>query len=267
MMIYLTYNNNGCQDGVGAQAQRILTIYLISQHLGWQYIHTPIIACEHNLDSTSLCQFNQSLQLPSSDSLPKHFRLIFQTTINVPQIQRMAHRFNGDFLVKITFAHNYLDQNVFLLDHPFPHVFSWVDSILHLPRILAIHIRRGDVSSTQHQERYIPWEKYQQCIKCLQQSIVVPYQIHLYSENSIRSEILSSMESIIFHLDESVPQTFQALVNADLLVAGFSSLSYAASLLRRKGLILHPPYWHQYSTHALNWETPELQRRISTTMN
>ena len=42
-------------------------------------------------------------------------------------------------------------------------------------------------------------------------------------------------------------KSFIDLVNADILFAGFSSFSYSAAMLRRKGVVLYCKYWHNYS--------------------
>ena len=42
MAIYLTYDNQTLQDGLGAQALRITGVYSISRAFGLNYIHTPI---------------------------------------------------------------------------------------------------------------------------------------------------------------------------------------------------------------------------------
>jgi len=43
MALYLTYDNQKLQDGIGAQALRILGIFSISQAFHIKYLHSPIL--------------------------------------------------------------------------------------------------------------------------------------------------------------------------------------------------------------------------------
>jgi hypothetical protein len=46
-------------------------------------------------------------------------------------------------------------------------------------------------------------------------------------------------------------------VNSDILIAGYSSLSYSASFLRQKGIVLYIPFHHVYSTKHIKLESDD----------
>lgn len=260
-MIYLTYNNQACQDGIGAQIQRILSIYWIAKIHQWGYVHSPILATEHNITFSTIERFNANLQLPS-DLYPQGAQVINMAMINVEIIKR-KHLCKQDVLFRITFAHRYLDYHREILSQPYPYQFPWVQKDVQDPLVIAVHIRRGDVSPTQNKERYVPLQYYMDCLTNLQQILMtahMPYRIHIHSEQSIKQELTHSPaglhSELIWHLDEDVNETFTAFVNADILFTGFSSLSYAASLIRQKKCLLYTPFWHQYSHQAIRLDTP-----------
>jgi hypothetical protein len=62
---------------------------------------------------------------------------------------------------------------------------------------------------------------------------------------------------LFFHIDEDVIKTFIDLINADILFSGFSSFSYSAAILRRKGIVIYCKFWHNYSKKNILIENPE----------
>lgn len=254
-MIYLTYDNQGCQDGFGAQAQRILSIYWIARRMKWQYIHTPIVKCEHNISREELNKFNQLILLPSDNKINEVSKSIQMRQLNVRQIMKYVSSQN--IVIKITFAHNYIDSNSYLLSQPYPYSFTWIQDQINNPINIVVHIRRGDVTETQNSQRYISLDYYMSCLgelKSIMENRKIKYQIHIHSDGE--SSVLGDQKFPLgglssWHINENLPETFQSFVNADILFAGFSSLSYTATFLRKKGCVLYPPFWHQYSTQAI----------------
>ena len=53
----------------------------------------------------------------------------------------------------------------------------------------------------------------------------------------------SMRQDIILHLNESVEDTFTAMVLADILVTSRSSFSYTAAILS-EGIVYYMPFWH-----------------------
>ena len=170
------------------------------------------------------------------------------------------------------FAHPFIDQTDQIVSQPFPYSFDWITHQIGNPLVIAIHIRRGDVSMTNNSQRYIPIEWY---VDCLQQLTSIlhqsghAYQVQVYSQNLSSNEshqlqyATSTSTGIVWKMDCNVIETFKALVNADVLIAGFSSLSYSASFLRHKGLVIHPKYWHQYSNHSIEFSGQLSEKMIN----
>ena len=262
-MIYLTYDQQGLQDGLGAQIQRVLSIYWICKQHSFGYIHTPIVTNREGTTTKDLAQFNQSMMLPSDQCSP--IRVKKMSSFNLGLIKHYEHQ-RDDLLIKITFAHQYIDSHPEILSQPFPYRFNWIEETLCTPTNIAVHIRRGDVTPTQNNQRFVDFKYYLDCFIHLETILTqsnISYVLHIYSQGELRSELgtfgrdLTKIKNISLHLDEDINDTFRAFVNADVLLTGFSSLSYAAAMLRRKGCVLCTPFWHQYSNNAICLKKPE----------
>lgn len=259
-MIWLTYDEKALQDGVGSQAQRILSIYLIAKIHGWKYKHVSMFTISRGVTKTVVDQFNRLIDLPS-DECPQSDQLIpiNMKHINVAIIKHLANQ-TRHYLIKIIFAHPYIDSHPQVLQNPFPYNFDWIQTAVQRPVIVCIHVRRGDVSLTENQSRYIPLEYYLDCLDMLHRvlnSHQIPYEFHLHSETSLLQEWKPSAYRLKLHLDEDISKTFQDLVNADIFIAGFSSISYSAMMLRKKGCVLYPQFWHKYPSRAIYIKRPQ----------
>lgn len=252
-MYFFTYNDE-LRDGAGAQVQRILSIFLLAYKYGFGYIHKSFFTIEHGFDEHLLERFNRMIELFPLGNCPSHFDDVKEIVF-----------FTRDVLVH--FLQNPTDKNVLIIvsncpiiDHepiillhdPYPIKFSWIDEQMNEKIQIAFHIRRGDVSKTENQDRYVEISYYLECIEALKVIFVdKPYHIHLFSESNILTELGHIDSNIILHIDEDVVDSFKFLVNCDLLFAGFSSFSYSASMLRRKGVVLYKKFWHSFSPKAL----------------
>jgi hypothetical protein len=63
---------------------------------------------------------------------------------------------------------------------------------------------------------------------------------HIYSQGTLEEFNELKMESVLFHLNESIQDTFNGFLFADLLVTGPSSFSYVAGLLTDSDVIYVP---------------------------
>jgi len=259
-MIWLTYDETALQDGVGSQAQRILSIFLIAKAHDWKYKHVSMFTISRGVTKTVVDQVNRLIDLPSDECpLPDQLILITMKYINVDAIKRLTNH-PCHYLIKIIFAHPYIDRHPEILQNPFPYNFDWIQTTVQRPVIVCLHVRRGDVSMTENQNRYIPLEYYLDCLDMLHKvldSHQVPYEFHLHSETSLLQEWKPSAHHVTLHLDEDISKTFQDLVNADIFIAGFSSISYSAMMLRSKGCVLYPPFWHKYPSRAICIKRPK----------
>ena len=63
---------------------------------------------------------------------------------------------------------------------------------------------------------------------------------HIYSQGTLEEFNELKMESVLFHLNESIQDTFNGFLFADLLITGPSSFSYIAALLTDSEVIYVP---------------------------
>jgi len=260
-MKYITYNTQ--TDGAGSQIQRIFSIYLLSKHLNLQFIHSPFHTTEHDFDQHLLSRFNQLIELPSDAPLPDQYQTIAIDSINRDTVQYLQNEYPNPTLFKVNVAHEYLNEHPELLFPLFPHRFPWIESQTDTPLKIAVHVRRGDVSPTENSSRFIPFLFYLECIEYLSQFFqTIPHTIVLYSESTIYAELshcqerLSQIPHLSYHIDGDIVQTFQELVNADVLVAGHSSLSFSATMLKQKGITIHLPFCCVYSNKHIEIHSP-----------
>jgi hypothetical protein len=254
--MWITYDNQKLQDGLGAQTQRILSLYWIAKLHGWNYHHSPIICQRDHISSDVVEQFNHIIMLPDTRHgfVPHVMKEVCMEFIDINTLKRYTQ---SNVLFKITFPHQYIDAHFDILSNQFPYTFNWVQKKVNRPVTVAIHIRRGDVTPTDNCNRYVNADYYRGCaeyITTIFNRNHIPYEIHVHSEGNILPEIHNWRP--ILHMDENVCQTFMAFVNADILIAGFSSLSYSAAMLRNKGCVLYSPFWHQYSKRAIRIRRP-----------
>lgn len=245
-MYYLTYNSRHNNDGAGAQLQKILSLFLIAKKFGMGYTHSPFFTSEHNFNKQLLDRFNHLIELFGYN------KKIFDRVIGIGHLtpEILDHLKNNqpdtDVLLIVPAANQYIDNTPSILHDLFPVKFSWVSDTLNTQTQIAFHIRRGDVSQTQNQDRFVALSYYLDCIKSLKMILTRSYTIHLFSEGSITKELENVDENFVLHIDDDVVDSFKFLVNCDLLFAGHSSFSYSASMLRRKGIVLYSPFWHSY---------------------
>ena len=248
-------------DGAGAQIQRILSIYLISQKFNFRYIHSTFETKQHNFDFNYNKKFNELIYLPSN-YITTNVKIV--KINNLSNIDIIKNNNEKDVLFLIASAHKYIDNNPEILDDLFPIKFDFISEKINKKIIIAIHIRRGDVqSNNSNKKRFIPLNYYVKCIENLNKILKnIDHEFNIYSEANIYNEkddieILKKYNNLFFHIDEDVIKTFIDLINADILFSGFSSFSYSASMLRRKGIVIYCKFWHNYSNKNILIENPE----------
>jgi len=212
---------------------------------------------EHISHPEDLVLFNQHILLHSDTVVPIS-KIIKMESIDVESINKYQSS-NGNILFKILFAHNYMDNYVYMLDNiNYPYIFDWVQEILNTPIIVAIHIRRGDVSQKKNRTRYVSISYYLDCINLLSHMLTqnqIKHEIHVYTESTVEKEIFSH-KNLFLHIDSNVVETFVSFVNADILFTGFSSFSYTPIFLRKKGCVLYTPFWHKFPKQAIKIHEP-----------
>lgn len=261
-MKYITYNTQW--DGAGAQIQRIFSIFLFAKQFNLQYIHSFFHTIEHNFDEALLYRFNKLTELPSDSELPEKYEVIVVDSIRENNLSIFEKEYSTPVLFKVNVAHEYFNQFPELLDPPFPYIFPWVNTNTGTHLKIAVHIRRGDVSPTENSSRFIPFFFYLECMEYLSELFQFTlHRISLYSEYTIYPELtqyqerLNKIPHLSYHIDENIIETFQSMVNADILVAGHSSLSFSATMLKQKGITIHLPFCSVYSGKHIEIHSPQ----------
>ena len=109
---------------------------------------------------------------------------------------------------------------------------------------VVLHLRRGDVSSESHPNRYSSIDYYLNIISEL--SAAEPnlqFSIHSQSKGLSSQEIhtLSRISDLI--LDADLCKAWADMINAEILVMAKSSFSYVPALYS-KGTVIYLPFWH-----------------------
>jgi hypothetical protein len=282
--VYITYNNEAHPDGAGSQIQRIILLYLAAKKFNLGYIHTPIKNCTYQglqclinneNDNEIIHEYNKLIEFEPNKSI------IFNEQHSVSQLnhQLLNHIINNkpnkNVLIKCTYCLLADEGMIDLLDIKLP--FSWINTIISTPLIIAIHIRRGELYVVDS-ERMLPNSYYIEIIKALTDILGErPYELHIHTEevtqnvvitpehhgimnrtnanvtltpNDNKFEEFNCIPNITFHINEDPIKTFKDLTNADVLIASRSSFSYTAAILKSKGVVLFHPFWHCISN---NW--------------
>lgn len=116
---------------------------------------------------------------------------------------------------------------------------------------IAIHIRRNNdfdrnlsLGAKMYVNRAINLYPDRFYIKLIDQLMIEypNHNIHIYSQD-LDLNNYKKYNNIVFHLNEPLIDTFNDMLNADILVTGASSLSYCAGLLRKKRTIYLKYYY------------------------
>jgi len=194
----ITYDNQGHQDGAGAQLQRIYGIYALSRFLKVYYIHTPLSYIDYqgisSLESNSFdheiaYRYNQIFSIPSDIICPKEFVEINVNNISLSKLidLKLTAKKNQNFtLVKIRYPYDISDnypQCYEILKSITP--FKFLDNNSSIIRI-AVHVRRGDLTFIkQYNKRILPNDYYIRVMQQLSQILTelnLQYQFELYTE-------------------------------------------------------------------------------------
>ena len=272
-MLYLTYNNSLTNDGVGAQLQRILSIYNLSVYFNFGYIHSSILlnkdvphySLKDTMDNIELDKFNNLFnELEVNNKNIDFSETIILDTFCIHFINSINNN-SINILIKIGFADSFLDSHHSIINSFIPLKLTWINNKINKIISIAVHIRRGDVSETSNSDRFVDISYYIDCIKNLTNILSdfsLEYNIYTQTSsdsliNSIKNSCSSiNITDIILHNNINIIDTFKGMVNADIFIAGKSSLSYTTHFLRNKGIILYYPISHIYSEKHIMIRNP-----------
>lgn len=228
-----TMTNPSRTDGFGAQFQTIIAAVIYAELNNMQYVYTPFKSLEHNYDNDPdflvkkewLINFIGNFEVNQQQSLQ-----INELTLIQFFEANLERAMKSDALKKIKtiFRANKIAQNYF------------GDSHLNI----AVHVRRPNIHDSRIDGTNTPDDIFLNVINKLRQLYSLKQPLfHVYSQGSCENFCNYISNDIVLHLNESVEDTFTAMVLADVLVTSASSLSYTAGLLS-DGVVYYVPFWH-----------------------
>ena len=292
----------GHNDGFGAQLQRILGVYCICKEYNLKYFHTPMIdigyqgvtALQARKNSQNFVDECNSRFYPDSDiSMEDIVQYdIISEDLNKDQLTNVPE----NTLVQYTYPYCITDK--------YPEIYRHVKGLFetkkpkHLIFTIGIHVRRGELFVVES-HRMLPNSFYIGIAKKIVR-ICKNYNIEciveLYTDmptttifvtsdhpgisNRIEKNALISpanyqiyefdqIPNLKKYINEALLDTFDRMINCDILIMSRSSLSACASYLKN-GISLYHPFWHNMMKRDIAYNDSHFESRLIeyiTTLN
>ncbi len=224
------------EDGFGAQFQSILFAAMYAELHNQKFVYTPIHKMEHNYD-------NDPEFINKKENLI-HFIDHFDLNRDI-NIQKLG---------SINKYQDFFEKNVSICANSF--ILKKIKEIFRINKRkkdyfdtdrlnIALHIRRPNGQDSRLIGADLPDRIYLNILCYLRKlySSQNP-QFHIYSQGDLGTFLdIYGASDVVFHINESLEQTFSSLVFADVLVTSLSSLSYTAGFLS-EGEVFYLPFWH-----------------------
>lgn len=228
-------------DGFGSQFRAIIYSVIYSEMTNKQFVYTPFVSMEHNYgyDVKFLEKKEELINFINNFEINKDMNA---TPLSQPELVYFFEN-HSNFVaeskslkkIKAIFRENKNKLNLFN-----PKRFN-----------VAIHLRRPNPHDNRIEGTDIPDDVYLKIIKFFRNAYAPEHPLfHIYSQGEV--EIFQKIyqgDDIIFHIDESIENTFTSMVLADVLVIGASAFSYAAGMLS-EGKVY---YFIDYHKPLPNW--------------
>jgi len=218
-------------EGFGAQFHHIIAAAVYAELEQKTFLYTPFSSMEHNYDNDSdflvkkerLINFIGNFDLnPYGDIPPKTYKSFFDKNVIACEKSKALRKIKNIFRANKN-KDNYFDPDSFNI---------------------AIHIRRQNPQDNRRAGTDTPDQFFTAVIDALRKKYKSQKpRFHLYSQGSPKDYQKFVADDVVLHINESIEDTFTAMVFADVLVSCASSLSYAAGLLS-DGVVYYIPFWH-----------------------
>lgn len=235
---------HGKTDGFGSQLHAIFSLIAYCNYMGTTYIHTPMYKMHHNDENH-----------PDFPKLMNDFINIehrFKTMDDLTSYeQSTAHRTLEGPIVHGSYNPEYF-YNEYTLDMLRDIYFSRdKPDVTYDPSHIniALHIRRGDVTTKKYTSRYTSNIEYINIVKKM--DYPPNSVIHVFSEGeeSDFQDIVDAFRdvNVVMHINENICLTFHHLVMADIMVVARSSFSYCAGLINKNVIVANniKNWWHK----------------------
>jgi len=182
---FLTYDANRCQDGLGAQLQRILGIYGIAQALGVGYSHTGFTNIEANPGDPNTSESERLSLLHRANALADLPSQLSSRAWKLPGIQRLEWSRAARIIDAHKIARRLRQRVVFPLATPYPWADRHPEIYVEGARKIAsridsgdcaaefridVHIRRAlapSIAGTAFSQRFVSTEWYEKVLATL----------------------------------------------------------------------------------------------------
>jgi hypothetical protein len=206
------------QDGLGSQLLVFITGYAIAYKNNYNYIQNSNTIHKKDIEKYGF-YVNNDAQVDISERNPK-----------------LKYFGKEDEL----FTNEVMDNLRAILSIKINEEYDWV-----------IHIRRRDVSRTQHKERYIKDETYEKLVKQIREKYGNEQKILICSEGVQKNFNYLNKYNVKLYLNEDIHDTMGCMIGAKNLVIGKSDYSYIAGLYNTKN-VYYFPFWHKGMEHWMN---------------
>ena len=232
------------RDGFGSQFQSIIAAAVYADVTNQPFIYTPFKTMEHNYDN-------------DPDFLARKEQFI--NFIDNFEVNTTAYKLN----VRTDFFKRFFDTNITVCAAS--PVLKKIKTIFRANKDtdyfkngsfnVAVHIRRPNQDDCRLDGADTPDRLYVAIIDTLRALYADRNPLfHLYSQGVLSNFTHYQAADVVFHLNESVEDTFLGFVFADLLVTSRSSFSYTAALLS-DGIVYYIPFWHNPLPHWISTDT------------
>lgn len=232
-------------DGFGGQFQTIIASVIYAELHNKKFAYTPFKAMEHNYHNDAdflqkkewLINFIDNFEINENDTIQQPTHSVFLNFFE----SNLDACVNSSSLKKI--------KMIFRANKNRTDYFS------HKNLPIAVHVRRPNAHDNRIEGADTPDHIFLHTIHQLR-ILYAPQnpQFHVYSQGDAEHFTLYEAPDVVLHLNESVEDTFTAMVLADVLVASASSLSYTAGLLS-EGIVYYVPFWHAPLPHWISIDT------------
>lgn len=228
-------------DGFGSQFLMLIFSTVYAEMNCLNFVYTPFVTMEHNYTNDPLFLEKKELFINFKNNFEINNGLAESLDLWDVIVYFMEHLnecFESQSLKKI--------KALFRINKRKSDYFD--ESHFHV----AIHIRRLNQHDSTLVGTEISDSDYQRYI----QKLKIQYAsqnpiIHIYSQGDLNTfKEMYEEENVVFHINESVEDTFGSFVFADVLLTTSSTLSYTAGLLS-DGVVHYIPFWFPPAT---NWQ-------------
>jgi|GEM_PF-4424891 len=218
----------GKTDGPGSQTHAVFSAMATAKALGFEYVHTPFERMEHHADPAgweAFMGFSKYIRARRGELCPFEYAL-WQSceagnTYFAPHFHNITESDPGLYFGRIVEQLRY----------------DYFEGKASQPRdVIAVHVRRGDIMYAS-QDRIITDDEYLSTIGSVRTAMALP--VHIYTDGTLEDMARFTERGYQIHSCESVYQTFQDLVLANVLIISVSSLSHCAGILNR-GRVVKP---------------------------